>query len=254
MVRGNNYSGARWAFRPLASGTRPRPASSEDRRPLCPSCGRGYVVRRGVQRCFTLPGEPRCQHATAVRPETSAPQRRRTVTRLGVACLVIGALTSCTPSSPPAGATPAPATATVLRAVDGDTFDVRDDTRGRLRMRVLGIDSPEVHKPGWSVGCLGPEAAKFAADTLTGQRVALVDDPTQDSHDRYGRTLAYVELADGRDFSVTAVAAGMARSYVYDDKPVSRYPDIAAAETQARAARRGLWGPPCEGNTQSAPL
>jgi micrococcal nuclease len=46
----------------------------------------------------------------------------------------------------------------------------------------------------------------------------------------------------------------MARSYVYDDKPVSRYPDIAAAETQARAARRGLWGPPCEGNTQSAPL
>jgi micrococcal nuclease len=52
----------------------------------------------------------------------------------------------------------------------------------------LGIDSPEVHRPGWSVGCGGPEAAKFAADTLTGQRVTLADDPTQDSHDRYGRT------------------------------------------------------------------
>lgn len=34
-------------------------------------------------------------------------------------------------------------TATVLRAVDGDTVDVRDDVRGRLRIRVLGIDSPE---------------------------------------------------------------------------------------------------------------
>lgn len=221
--------------------------------PAVPSCGRGYVVRRGVQRCFTLPGEPRCQHATAVRPETSAPQRRRTVTRLGVACLVIGALTSCTPSSPPPGATPAPATATVLRAVDGDTYDVRDDTRGRLRVRVPGIDSPEA-KPGWSVGCWGPGGGEVRADTLTGQRVALVDDPTQDSHDRYGRTLPTSSWRTGGTSRSRPVAAGMARSYVYDDKPVSRYPDIAAAETQARAARRGLWGPPCEGNTRPAPL
>lgn len=122
-------------------------------------------------------------------------------------------------------------------------------------MREVRRDDPfEMAKPGWSVGCWGPEAARFAADTLTGQRVALVADPTQDSHDRYGRTLAYVELADGRDFAVTAVAAGMAHSYVYGDKPVSRYLAIAAAEEQARAARRGLWGPPCDGNTQSTPL
>lgn len=68
------------------------------------------------------------------------------------------------------------------------------------------------------------------------------------------KTLAYVELADGRDFAVTAVAAGMARPYVYGGKPVSRYPEIMAAEEQARAASRGLWGPPCNGNTQSTPL
>ena len=169
--------------------------------------------------------------------------------------MAIGCATSCSSAVPLAGASPTPATATVLRALDGDTLDVRDDTRGRLRIRVLGIDSPEVHKPpGWPVGCWGPEAAKFAADMLTGQRVALVSDPSQDSHDRYGRTLSYVEMADGRDFSVTTVAAGMARSYVYDRKPVSRYPDIAATEDQARNARRGLWGPPCDGNTESAPL
>lgn len=34
-------------------------------------------------------------------------------------------------------------TAIVLRVVDGDTVDVVDDTRGRLRIRVIGIDSPE---------------------------------------------------------------------------------------------------------------
>jgi micrococcal nuclease len=42
-----------------------------------------------------------------------------------------------------ADAAPDPATATVLRVVDGDTIDVRDDTRGRLRIRLLGIDTPE---------------------------------------------------------------------------------------------------------------
>jgi hypothetical protein len=42
------------------------------------------------------------------------------------------------------------------------------------------------------------------------------------------------------DFSVEAARAGMARSYVYDYKPVSRYPEIRAAEEDARGAHRGL--------------
>lgn len=124
--------------------------------------------------------------------------------------------------TPAADAAPALLTATVLRVVDGDTIDVRDDTRGRLRVRLLGIDTPEDHRPGWSVGCWGPEAERFAAETLAGRRVALTADPTQDAHDRYGRSLAYLDLGDGRDFSIEAARAGMARSYAYDDKPVSR--------------------------------
>ncbi|MDG4668023.1 thermonuclease family protein [Mycobacterium sp. 236(2023)] len=76
-------------------------------------------------------------------------------------------------------------------------------------------------------------------------------DLTQDTHDRYGRTLAYVNLADGRDFAVEAVRAGMGRFFVYDEKPVSRYPDVRAAEDEARAALRGLGGPP--GNAVESP-
>lgn len=166
---------------------------------------------------------------------------------------LIAFVSGCTPLTPPAAdAAPAP-TATVLRVVDGDTLDVKDDHRGRLRVRVLGIDTPEVHRPGWSVGCWGPEAERFASETLTGQRITLIADPTQDATDRYGRTLAYVNMTDGQDFSIEAVRSGMARSYVYDDKPVSRYPEIRAAEDEARAALRGLWGPPCNGRTESTP-
>lgn len=154
-------------------------------------------------------------------------------------------------SMTPAAAEPVNATAVVLRVVDGDTIDIRDDVRRRLRVRVLGIDTPETKKPGYTVGCWGPEATEFARANLLGQRVALELDPTQDRTDRYGRTLAYLIRADGWNYSVEAARAGTAKAYVYGGKPVSRYAEIAAAEQEARDARRGLWGPPCNGDTSS---
>ena len=111
-------------------------------------------------------------------------------------------------SLPNAAADPTVTTALVLKIVDGDTIDIRDDNRGRLRVRLLGIDTPETKKPGYTVGCWGPEASNFAAATMLGQRVALVPDPTQDVTDRYGRTLAYLVRADGWDYSVEAARAG----------------------------------------------
>src|SRR5262245_58005393 len=88
-------------------------------------------------------------------------------------------------SQPTVEAQPVETSAVVLRVVDEDTVDIRDDVRGRLRVRLLGIDTPETQKPGYTVGCWGPEAAEFAKSTLVGQRVALITDPTQDLHDRY---------------------------------------------------------------------
>jgi micrococcal nuclease len=54
-------------------------------------------------------------------------------------------------SLPTAAADPVTVTATVLKVVDGDTIDIRDDVRGRLRLRLLGIDTPETKKPGYTV-------------------------------------------------------------------------------------------------------
>ena len=50
-----------------------------------------------------------------------------------------------------AHADPVATTATVLEVVDGDTVDIVDDVRGRLRVRLLGIDTPETKKPGYTV-------------------------------------------------------------------------------------------------------
>ena len=178
---------------------------------------------------------------------------RRLILRVGAGCAAAMLAIAAVISSPQAAADPTTTTALVLRIVDGDTIDIRDDTRGRLRVRILGIDTPETRKPGFTMGCWGPEATEFAKSTMLGQRVALVTDPTQDTTDRYGRTLAYLVRADGWDYSVEAARAGTAQSYVYDHRPVSRYDAIEAAEVDARDARRGLWGPPCNGDTASVP-
>ena len=154
-------------------------------------------------------------------------------------------------ASPTAAADPVAVTATVLKVVDGDTIDIRDDVRGRLRVRLLGIDTPETKKPGYTVGCWGPEATQFAKDTLIGQRVAIIYDPTQGMYDRYGRTLAYLVKADGGSTSVEAARAGATHAYIYGGAPVERYDAIAAAEQEANDAQGGLWGPPCYGNTES---
>ena len=181
---------------------------------------------------------------------------KRVVRRLGIAAVGVFVAAAQGVWIHPAvvSADPVETTAVVLKVVDGDTVDVRDDVRGRLRIRVLGIDTPETLKPGYTVGCWGPQASEFAKQNLLGQRVAIVYDPSQGMNDRYGRTLAYlVKGPDGWDYSVEAARAGFARAYVYDDNPVSRYPEIAAAEQEAKGAQRGLWGPPCNGNTASVP-
>src|SRR6478735_8064562 len=140
----------------------------------------------------------------------------RTLTRFVAAVVTAAVVPACSViESSVAHADPVATTATVLKVVDGDKVDVVDDVRGRLRIGLLGIDTPETKKPGYTVGCWGPEAAEFARSTMVGQRVALVTDPTQDVTDRYGRTLAYLVRADGWDYSVEAARAGAAHSYVY---------------------------------------
>ena len=52
----------------------------------------------------------------------------------------------------------------------------------------------------------------------------MVSDPTQDRVDRYGRTLAYLDLADGSDFAVEAARSGMVKSYVFEGNPLSVRP------------------------------
>jgi len=180
--------------------------------------------------------------------------RHSNMIRSFLVCIAAVTMPACSIGAPPTvRADTVTTTALVLKVVDGDTVDIVDDVRGRVRIRLLGIDTPETKKPGYTVGCWGPEATEFAKSTLLGQRVAFITDPTQDLYDRYGRTLAYLDKADGWDYSVEAVRAGAAHSYIYHNHPAERSDLIAVAEQDAKATGRGLWGPPCFGETASVP-
>lgn len=154
------------------------------------------------------------------------------------------------PAPAPPGVTLA---ATVERVIDGDTIRVR--ARGfQDTVRLIGIDTPETHHPRKGVECFGPEASAGTGRMLpVGRAVTLRADPGQDTRDRYGRLLAYVYLgsrAGADSVNRALVAEGFARVYVYGGRRFLYAGSFEAAERAARAAGRGLWGPPCRGGRE----
>jgi len=66
--------------------------------------------------------------------------------------------------------------ASVVRVVDGDTVDVQFGDGTTDRVRLIGIDTPEVVDPRKPVQCFGREASAHAHDLLDGQAVSIVLD------------------------------------------------------------------------------
>ena len=113
----------------------------------------------------------------------------------------------------------------VVRIIDGDTVDVSSGGVVQ-RLRLLGIDTPEKGQP------FGNEARDALSSYIEGRNVRVAIRET----DRYGRSIA--DIYDGdRHINAWLVESGLAWHY----KSYSDDPALAAAEEDARDARRGLW-------------
>jgi endonuclease YncB( thermonuclease family) len=152
-----------------------------------------------------------------------------------------------TPVDPPDGGRPASGrpTAQVARVIDGDTIELSD---GR-RVRYIGIDTPETVDPSQPVGCYGKEASDRNKALVEGKTVSLEKDVSET--DRFGRLLRYVYLGDVM-VNELLVSEGFAQASSFP--PDVKYQDrFTAAQQQARAASRGLWGPACAAPAATPP-
>lgn len=117
--------------------------------------------------------------------------------------------------------------ARVLRVVDGDSLWVRPLGGAPLRLRLHGIDAPEICQTH------GSQAREALAARLQ-QHTVRVNLLAKDSYDRW---LARVQDADG-DVGAWMVSQGHAWTTRWQRQPGP----YAQQEQQARHARRGLFG------------
>ncbi|MFI6096192.1 cellulose-binding domain-containing protein [Lentzea sp. NPDC051213] len=154
--------------------------------------------------------------------------------------LLVGACSAEPPAPPPSTRTspkppslinevvPPQEVLTVVRdVIDGRTVELADGTKVRIAL-------------------LAPPAACWSGAALTFARTTLLARSVRFT----GLTPGEVNLAleDGTDYAVLAVQQGVLRAEGVDGGP------LLSAESEAAAAKRGLWGPPCEGLDQSKPV
>lgn len=120
----------------------------------------------------------------------------------------------------------------VVSVADGDTITVLDADKVQHKIRLTGIDAPEKSQP------YGNRSKQSLSDLVFSRPVTV----NSDKQDRYRRNVGKV-LVNGVDANLEQIKRGMAwhyKAYEREQDALDRraYSD---AETEAKAARRGLW-------------
>jgi len=118
---------------------------------------------------------------------------------------------------------------------DGDTLWVRTAERKELKIRLYGIDAPEIRHREVPGQPFGREAARALRSKVRGKHVSV---EVRDI-DRYGRIVGIVRFG-GRDINLEMISEGWAWAYrAYLERPYAS--EYIEAEKKARAGKYGLW-------------
>ena len=132
----------------------------------------------------------------------------------------------------------------VLHVIDGDTVVAKLGGR-RVKVRLLGVDTPELGRDGRPGEPFSRVARRFAADLIrAAEEVEL--EIAGDRVDEHGRILGFLWLRlPGRpepvNLSEELLKAGLAEAIRGFRYPGKRR--FLSLEAEARARRRGMWGP-----------
>ena len=121
----------------------------------------------------------------------------------------------------------------VTRIVDGDTIEIE----GGVKVRYIGINTPELKHANKKLECFGQEAKEKNTELVLGKSVYLEKDVSE--VDKFGRLLRYVWV-DNIFINDFLVRQGYASVDTFP--PDVKYRDqFRQAQEEARINKRGLW-------------
>lgn len=124
----------------------------------------------------------------------------------------------------------------VRAVVDGDTLVLS----GGERLRLRGIDAPELARNGGPGQYYGATARQVLAGLVDGQTLVL--DRSELDTDRYGRLVGLARLPDGRLVNLLMVEAGAAFVYPHaSDRDRALAASLLSAQSRAMEQGRGFW-------------
>lgn len=160
----------------------------------------------------------------------------RALPREGGLGLVILALLAWLPSGCGQREGP-PRQAQVVRVVSGDSAVLA----GGARVRLAGVDAPEMERDGRPAQFLAHRARDYLAELVLGKTVRL--EYERERYGLYGRLLAYLSLPDGVMANAALVRQGLARVHLHPPN-VRHRETLVTAQQEAMAAGCGLWRQP----------
>ncbi|WP_293936114.1 thermonuclease family protein [Iodobacter sp.] len=142
-------------------------------------------------------------------------------------CVLLLLLTACKADQPTV------LSGVVIKVLDGDSLIIRDAANQEHALRLAFIDAPEYSQ------AFGSESRR-SLDRWAYQKTAVA---TVIDTDKYQRSVVLLQIV-GKDINAEQVKAGLAWHYQHFAKgkqSTTQFALYQAAESEARAAQRGLW-------------
>ena len=121
----------------------------------------------------------------------------------------------------------------VKHVLDGDTIELADGRRVRLE----GIDAPEIAGPNRAAQAWSWESAAWLRRQIQSQKVQL----EFTGRDHYGRYLAWIYTQNSELLNLQSLSLGMSRLLDEYGLPGDLEPSLRQAESEARLRRLGIW-------------
>lgn len=131
-------------------------------------------------------------------------------------------------------------TGKVMEVVDGDTI-VAEINGQKVKIRYIGVDTPETVDPRRPVGCFGKEASDINKNLVSGKQIYLEKDVS--NTDKYNRLLRYVYIKNGENYLlVNDYLVRYGYAYASEYPPDIKYSErFLQAQQEAVEQNRGLW-------------